>query len=106
MWSIRDSDGCETLHSIYPHWAKDAPHLTINEYVQKGSLDAALKELAEVKKELETARTLAQQHMRAMRSRADRLREVEHSLNRYYGLLQQHNIVGLLDDTPIIDVKV
>jgi len=107
MWAIRDSDGAETLHAIYPEWAKDLEHLTVTELVPKALYSAVVEELAEVKKELTTAQALARQHMRAMRQRGERMREIEACNNKYYGLLQQYNLIGKpLDDSPIIREKV
>lgn len=107
MWVIRDSDGAETLHSIYPEWVKDLPHLTVTELVPKALYTAVVEELAEVKKELATSQALAKQHMRAMRQRGERMRTIEACNNKYYGMLQQYNLIGKpLDDSPIISEKV
>lgn len=112
MWVVRDSDGAETLHSIYPYWAKDSDHLTVTEMVTKSQYEAAVKTLDEALKEIADLRAMSKQHMRAMRQRANRLREVESANNTYYALLQRHNIYSaqnaqdLVDNTPLIDAKV
>jgi hypothetical protein len=108
MWTIRDSDGAETLHSIYPSWAVNIDHLTVIPLVSKASYDAVVKELEDVQKRLNDASKLATQHMRAMSSNARRMREVEATNNKYYALIQRHGIYqdSLVDDTPIISVKV
>jgi hypothetical protein len=108
MWAIRDSDGAETLHSIYPGWADNADHLTVIPLVTKASYEAVVKELEVVQKQLNDARKLANQHMLAMRCNQIRMREVEAANNKYYALIQRHGIYqeSLVDDSPLIDVKV
>lgn len=108
MWAIRDSDGAETLHSIYPGWAAESEHLTIVPLVTKAAYDAVVKELEDVQKQLSDAAKLAKQHMRTMRGNHSRMREVEAVNNKYYALIQRHGIYqeSLVDDSPLIDVKV
>jgi hypothetical protein len=108
MWTIRDSDGAETLHAIYPGWAVDCEHLTILPLVPKATYDAVVKELELVQKQLNDAQKLATQHMRAMKQNNNRMREIEAANNKYYALIQRHGIYqeSLVDDFPIIDVKV
>lgn len=108
MWAIRDSDGAETLHSIYPGWADDAEHLTVIPLVTKASYDAVVKELEEVQKQVNDASKLAKQHMRTMRGNRARMREIEAANNKYYALIQRHGIYqeNVMDDSPIIDIKV
>ena len=109
MWLIRDSDGSETLHSLYPSWADHVEHLTVVPLVTKAAYDAVVKELEFAQKQLEDAKKLAVRHMRVMRENGSRMRDVEEKNNRYYGILQRYNLTGSLpeiDDTPIIDVKV
>lgn len=110
MWTIRDSDGAETLHSIYPGWAENLSHLTVTAYVPKATLTAALESLTEAREALKAATKLADRHMWVMKQNGTRLREVEAAHNRYYSILQRYNLIGALpeklDDTPIIDVKV
>jgi len=110
MWAIRDSDGAETLHSIYPSWAVGAEHLTIIPYVPQARFDAVTADLAEAKEMLAAAGKLAKRHMRVMKENSNRMREVETLNNRYYGILQRYNLINSLpetiDDTPIINVKV
>lgn len=110
MWAIRDSDGAETLHSIYPGWANDLPHLTVVPLVTKASYDAVVKELEVAQKELNQARKLATRHIITMKENGSRMREVESANNRYYSILQKYNLIGALpeqlDDSPIIDIKV
>jgi Iap family predicted aminopeptidase len=108
MWAIRDSDGAETLHSIYPGWAVDVEHLTVIPLVTKASYDAVVKELELVQKQLNESQKWAKQHMRTMRDNQDRMREVEAANNKYYALIQRHGIYqeSLVDDSPLIDVKV
>lgn len=109
MWLIRDSDGSETLHSLYPSWAGQVEHLTVVPLVTKAAYDAVVKELEMVQKQLADANKLASRHMRVMRENGTRMRDVEAKNNRYYGILQRYNLTGSLpeiDDTPIIDVKV
>lgn len=108
MWVIRDSDGAESLHSTYPSWAANAEHLTVTPLVTKASYDAVVKELELVQKQLNDAQVMAKQHMRAMRQNHNRMREVEAANNKYYALIQRHGIYqeSLVDDSPLIDVKV
>lgn len=109
MWAIRDSDGAETLHSIYPGWADDAEHLTVIPLIAKTAYDAVVKELELAQKQLNEAKKLANRHVRVMRENGNRMRDVETVNNRYYGILQRYNLIGDLpeiDNTPIIDVKV
>lgn len=108
MWVIRDSDGAETLHSIYPSWAVDVEHLTVIPYVTKASFEAVVAELAEVQKQLNDAQKFAKQHMRTMKHNQKRMREIESANNKYYALIQRHGIYQekLVDDSPLIDVKV
>lgn len=110
MWAIRDSDGAETLHSIYPSWADSLEHLTVIPYVTQARFDAVSAELAEAKKLLKDAQKFAKRHVAVLRNNAARMREVETCNNRYYSLLQRYNLTGALpetlDDTPIINVKV
>lgn len=108
MWTVRDSDGIETLHHLYPSWAKDSDHLTVTEMVTKASFVAVVKELELVQKQLSDAQTMAKQHIRAMRQNHNRLREVEAANNKFYALIQRHGIYqeSLVDRTPMIDVKV
>ena len=110
MWAIRDSDGVETLHSIYPGWAKDLDHLTVIPYVAQARFDAVVAELEEAKKLLLDAQKIQLRHMLTMKQNSLRMREVESLNNRYYSLLQAYNLIGALpasiDDTPLIDVKV
>jgi hypothetical protein len=108
MWTIRDSDGIETLHSIYPSWAAEASHLTVIPYVPKASLDAVVAELADVQKQLNDAQKFAKQHMRTLRAHQSRMREIEASNNKYYSLLQRYGLCQeqKVDDSPIISVKV
>jgi hypothetical protein len=108
MWAIRDSDGAETLHSIYPGWADNAEHLTVIPLVTKASYDAVVKELELVQKQLNDAQVMAKQHMRTARTHHNRMREIESANNKYYALIQRHGIYqeSLVDDSPLIDVKV
>jgi hypothetical protein len=108
MWAIRDSDGAETLHSIYPGWADDAEHLTVIPLVTKASYEAVVRELEVVQKHLNDAQVMAKQHMRTTRTHHNRMREIEAANNKYYALIQRHGIYqeSLVDDSPIIDVKV
>lgn len=108
MWAIRDSDGAETLHALYPSWAKDADHLTVIPLVTKASYEAVVKELEEIQKQLKDAQTMAKQHMRTTRGHQNRMRELEAVNNKYYALIQRHGIYQepLVDDSPLIDVKV
>lgn len=110
MWAIRDSDGAETLHSIYPSWADSLEHLTVIPYVTQARFDAVSADLAEAKKLLKDAQKFSRRHMTVLRNNAERMREVEACNNRYYAILQQYNLTGALpeslDDTPIISVKV
>ncbi|AXC36509.1 hypothetical protein HOT57_gp65 [Pseudomonas phage phCDa] len=110
MWAIRDSDGAETLHSIYPSWADSLEHLTVVTYVTQARYEAAIAELTETKKALEVAQKFARRHMAVLKNNAERMRQVESANNRYYSILQRYNLIGALpeqlDDTPIIDVKV
>jgi hypothetical protein len=109
MWAIRDSDGAETLHSIYPGWADSIDHLTVIPLVPKAAYDAVVKELEEAQKQLAVSAKLAARHMQTMKENGSRMRDVEAANNRYYGLLQRYNLIGTLpgiDDTPLIDVKV
>lgn len=108
MWAIRDSDGVETFHSIYPGWAENSDHLTVVPYVAKAALEAVVAELAEVQKQLADAQKFAKQHMRTIRSNHSRMREIEACNNKYYALLQQNDLYrgSPVDDTPIIDVRV
>lgn len=108
MWTVRDSDGAETLHSIYPSWADDCTHLTVIPLVTKASYDAVVAELEAVQKQLSDAGKMAKQHMRTTRMHHNRLREIEAVNNKYYALIQRHGIYqeALVDDSPIISVKV
>lgn len=108
MWAIRDSDGAETLHSIYPSWAVNAEHLTVVPLVTKVSYDAVVKELEDAQKALNEANKWIARHMRTIRDNQSRMREVEAANNKYYALIQRHGIYqeALVDDSPIIDVKV
>lgn len=110
MWAIRDSDGAETLHSIYPSWADSLEHLTVVPYVTQARFDAVSAELTETKKALGVAQKFARRHMAVLKNNAERMREVEAVNNRYYSILQRYNLIGALpeqlDDTPLIDVKV
>lgn len=110
MWTIRDSDGAETLHSIYPGWAEGLEHLTVTQYVPKAQLEALAAEHVELVKAHNAAQAMARNHMRVMKQNSLRMREVEATNNRYYSILQRYNLIGALpeklDDTPIIDVKV
>lgn len=110
MWAIRDSDGSETLHSIYPSWADSLEHLTVIPYVTQSRFDAVTAELAEVRKLLTDAQKFARRHVAVLKNNADRMRTVETLNNRYYGILQRFNLIGdlpdQLDDTPLIDVRV
>lgn len=110
MWVIRDSDGAETVHSLYPSWAVGLDHLTIIPYVPQARFDEVSAELAEAKELLATSGKVAKRHMRVMKENSDRMREVEAANNRYYAILQRYNLISALpdaiDDTPLIDVKV
>lgn len=108
MWTVRDSDGAETLHSLYPGWADNAEHLTIIPLVTKASYEAVVKELEVVQKQLNDAQVMAKQHMRTTRAHHNRMREIEAANNKYYALIQRHGIYqeALVDDSPLIDVKV
>lgn len=110
MWSIRDSDGAETLHSIYPGWAIGLEHLTVVPYVTQARFDAVSAELEEAKKLLLDVQKIHRRHIKVMRENTERMRSVETANNRYYSILQRYNLIGSLpdslDDTPLIDVKV
>lgn len=110
MWTIRDSDGAETLHSIYPGWAVGLEHLTVTQYVPKAQLEALAAEYSELLKSHKTAQNMARNHIRVMKDNSMRMREVEAANNHYYSILQRYNLIAALpaeiDDTPLIDVKV
>lgn len=107
MRTIRDSDGAETLHAIYPSWAMNIAHLTVTEYVPKAQVEALTKEIEGLQKELRDARKLAVRHMQTMRANTARMRDTESALNKYYAIIQQHGLYrDDLDDSPLISVKV
>lgn len=108
MWAIRDSDGTETLHSIYPSWAIGLDHLTVIEMVPKAALEAAVKELQTAQQEINELRKWNNRSKSVARQQADRMRHIEATNNKYYAVIQQYKLYpdSLVDDTPLINVKV